>query len=108
MNYVCSVRGQKQDLRVLKFIESHLAKIKNLERRKCQPIVNIRFENRSYHVQIHLKGLRVNYLAQSHHKNIYQAIKQVTHKICKQIEKRRGIAVYHSRRQSHNRARKTS
>ena len=99
MNYVCFVRGRKQDLKVLKHIEHYLTKIKTLERRKCQPIINIRFENKSYHVQIHLKGLRVNYLAHSHHRNIYQAIKLVMNKICKQIAKKRGIAV--QARQSH-------
>ncbi len=105
MNYVCYVRGQKQKLKILKFIESHLARIQTIERRKCQPIINIRFENKSYYVQIHLKGLRVNCLAQSHHKNVYQAIKQAINKICKQIAKKRGMAVYYARRQSYSRAR---
>ena len=100
MNYVCSVRGKKQDLKTLQHIESHFTKIKNLERRKCQAVINIRFENNSYHVQWHLKGgARVNYLAQSHHRRVDQAIKSAVNKICRQIVKKRGIAV--QSRQSH-------
>ena len=98
MNYVCSVRGKKQDIKTLQYIESHFVKIKTLERRKCQSVINIRFENSFYHVQWHLKGARVNYLAQSHHKKVNQAIKSVVNKICKQIVKKRGIV---QSRQSH-------
>ena len=102
MNYVCSVRGRKQDLKTLQYIESHFSKIKNLERRKCQSVINIRFENNSYHVRWHLKGgVRVNFLAQSHHRRVDQAIKSVVNKICKQIVKKRGIAV--QSRQSYTR-----
>ncbi len=93
MNYVCSVRGKKQNLKTLQYIESHFVKIKTLERRRCQAVIGIRFENNSYHVQWHLKGARVSYLAQSHHKQVKQAIKSVVSKICRQIVKKRGIVV---------------
>ena len=93
MNYMCSVRGKKQDIKTLQYIESYSVKIKNLERRKSKSIINIRFENNSYYVQWHVKGARVNYLAQSHHKKVNQAIKSAVNKICRQILKKRGIVV---------------
>ena len=101
MNYMCSVRGKKQDLKTLQCIESYLVKIKNLERRKSKSIINIRFENNSYHVQWRLKGARVNYLAQSCHRKVDQAIKSVINKICKQILKKRGMVVQSRQSQAH-------
>lgn len=97
MNYVCSVRGRKQDLKLLKHLEEHLVKIKTFERRRCNAVISIKFENRLHHVQIHLKGLRVNCFAQSKHVSAYQAIKAVTGKICRQIIKKRNRNILPSR-----------
>lgn len=93
MHYVCSIRGRKQDLKILRYIETHLLKVKTIERRKCQAVVRIKHENRLYHVQIHLKGLRVNFFAQCKHPNIYQAIKASTTRIYRQVAKKREMVV---------------